>query len=421
MKRLTALFLVLLLLLSCAACGRRDHDNTDNDPGGDTGPVQAGQPTGPEDGNVPGADDTDPGNGPEGGDGPEAPAGEETPGERVIDPSLPMVALTFDDGPDKTYTEQICNILTDHNALATFFLVGSNAASYPSVVGALAEAGMEIGSHSYSHSQMTKMSNYNLLLDMSRADAAIEKATGSLPYLVRPPYGDINTATASAVGRPMVCWNIDTEDWKSRDCDTIVDYVQNYGDLDGGVLLFHSIYGSTADAIAILVPWLQEQGYQLVTVTELMSYYYGEWPQPGAVYHSYFLYHGRTDAPLPLPGPDDLVAQPIVVPPAPPPPPPVQQPETPPEEPEDPVDPVDPTDPENPEDPVDPDDPADPSDPDDPAGTDPQPEDPETPPEDGGETGNPDPTPDPEPSEGDGDGGESEAPPEDDGEGYSYD
>lgn len=76
----------------------------------------------------------------------------------------------------------------------------------------------------------------------------------------------------------------------------------NYGDLDGEIILMHSIYESTADATAILVPWLVEQGYQLVTVTELMAFYYGELPQPDHFYgYTYFATHGRTDTPIELP------------------------------------------------------------------------------------------------------------------------
>ena len=100
----------------------------------------------------------------------------------------------------------------------------------------------------------------------------------------------------------MITWTVDTLDWQSRDAQAVIDYIKDYGDLDGEIILMHSIYSSTVDAVAELVPWLQEQGYQLVTVTELMAYYYGELPQPNEFYgYTYFTTHGRTDTPVELP------------------------------------------------------------------------------------------------------------------------
>lgn len=310
MKRYLSLSLLLLLLLFCAACGGGGQANApDGGSGENASPVQAGQDASPE--NAP-PDDGMMGEEPSVAPpaDPVDPVVEDEPEERVIDPSKPMVALTFDDGPDETYTDRILDTFVENNALATFFVVGRNVNAFPDVVTRIAEAGCEVGSHSYAHSQLTKLSKRALREDFENADAAIEAATGSAPYLIRPPYGDVNKSVSAIAGRPMICWNVDTEDWKSRDAQTVIDYVQNYGNLDGDVVLFHSIYESTADAIDVLVPWLQEQGYQLVTVTELMSYYYGEWPQPRTTYWNYFNVTARTGNPLPLPEPGELVAQP---------------------------------------------------------------------------------------------------------------
>ncbi|MDE7260656.1 MAG: hypothetical protein K2N78_01125, partial [Oscillospiraceae bacterium] len=112
----------------------------------------------------------------------------------------------------------------------------------------------------------------------------------------------VNKTVKSATGRTMITWTVDTQDWKSRDAQTVIDYIQNYGSLDGEIVLMHSIYSSTVEAVRVLVPWLQEQGYQLVTVTELMAYYYGELPQPDHFYgYTFFTTHGRTDTPVELP------------------------------------------------------------------------------------------------------------------------
>ena len=142
-----------------------------------------------------------------------------------------------------------------------------------------------------------------ILAELDAADQAFISAIGRAPTLVRPPYGAVNSTVKYASGRTMVTWTVDTEDWRSQDAQTVVDYVQSLPNLDGEIILMHSTYKSTAQAVAVLVPWLQEQGYQLVTVTELLAYYYGELPQPDRFYgYTYFSSHGRTDTPVPLPG-----------------------------------------------------------------------------------------------------------------------
>ena len=102
-------------------------------------------------------------------------------------------------------------------------------------------------------------------------------------------------------GKAVIGWTVDTLDWEIRDAQAAIDCVKGHGDLDGEVILMHSVYGSSAEAVAELVPWLQEQGYQLVTVSELMAYYYGELPEAGNYYSNrYFCTHGRTDEPVSL-------------------------------------------------------------------------------------------------------------------------
>lgn len=293
MIRLFSLLLSLLMLLSCTACvGRAAAPVPD---GGQAEPLEAAvRPPEPEETPEP----------------EEAPAPEEEPSVqpeepyvRAIDPSKPMVALTFDDGPDEICSGQILDILEEHHALATFFEVGRNVAACPEPVARMAEMGCEIGSHSNAHKDLSKLRKSALLSDLDTADEAFAAAGVPVPTLVRPPYGAVNKTVKSATGRAMVTWTVDTEDWRSRDAQAVIGYIQNYGDLDGEIILMHSIYESTVEAAAVLVPWLQEQGYQLVTVTELMAYYYGELPQPDRFYgYTYFSTHGRTGAPVELPG-----------------------------------------------------------------------------------------------------------------------
>ena len=303
MNRLYSFFLALLLLLACTACVGRAAAP---DPApGQAAPLDAvtTQPSEPEE--VPEEE-------------PPAPPEPEEPYVRVIDPAMPMVALTFDDGPDETCSNQILDILEEHHALATFFEVGRNVAACPEPVGRMVELGCEVGSHSNAHKDLSKLRKSSLLRDLDTADEAFVLAGASAPLLVRPPYGAVNKTVKSATGRAMVTWTVDTEDWRSRDAQKVIDYVQSYGALDGEIILMHSIYESTVEAVRVLVPWLQEQGYQLVTVTELMAYYYGELPQPDHFYgYTYFATHGRTDAPIELPSmylPEEPEADPAPVP-----------------------------------------------------------------------------------------------------------
>ena len=169
--------------------------------------------------------------------------------------------------------------------------------------------GCEVASHSYAHKDLSKLKQAALLSDLDAADQAFLSAGVDAPTLVRPPYGAVNATVKSTTGRAMITWTVDTLDWKSRNAQAVIDYIQGYGDLDGEIVLMHSIYGSTVEAVETIVPWLQEQGYQLVTVTELMAYYYGELPQPNCFYgYTYFTTHGRTDTPVELPAPAEEAA-----------------------------------------------------------------------------------------------------------------
>lgn len=225
---------------------------------------------------------------------------------RVVDPSKPMVALTFDDGPHQIYTAQLLDILEEHHAVATFFEVGRNVALYPDSLPRMAELGCEIASHSNAHRDLSKLRKASMLQDLDAADQAFLNAGVAAPTLVRPPYGAVNKSVKNASGRTVVTWTVDTQDWMSQDAQTVIDYVQGLSSLDGEIVLLHSTYESTVQAMAVLVPWLQEQGYQLVTVSELMAYYYGQLLEPDQFYgYTYFSTHARTDTPLELPAPPE--------------------------------------------------------------------------------------------------------------------
>lgn len=190
-----------------------------------------------------------------------------------IDPNKPMVALTFDDGPGQ-HTNSILDTLSAYNAHATFFVVGQNIDEETGAVMQHAVGmGCEIGSHTQNHADLVKADADTFRQQIQQADENILKAIGRYPYFLRPPYGDFNDDVRRHVGKPLAFWSVDTKDWKTRNTACTVSAALNNIE-DGDVVLMHDIYGETADAVAQIVPSLVQQGYQLVTLSEL-TYYRG--------------------------------------------------------------------------------------------------------------------------------------------------
>ena len=204
-------------------------------------------------------------------------------GSRVIDLSKKLVAITYDDGPCKL-TNDLLDIYEEHGQVATFFELGQLIGTQPEAIKRMDGMGCEIGSHTWSHKNLTKISAGEVVSQMNRTDAALEKITGKKTTLMRPPYGAVNGTARVSCGKPMIGWSVDTLDWQSRNADKVVTVVKNAGDLDGQVILMHSLYESTLEATRELVPWLVENGYQLVTVSELFEYRFGELPESGKYY-----------------------------------------------------------------------------------------------------------------------------------------
>lgn len=186
-----------------------------------------------------------------------------------IDKDKPMVALTFDDGPGKR-TGELLEALEKYDAHATFFMLGQKISQYKDVVKKMKEIGCELGNHSYDHTSLTSLGPDGVKKQMSDTNDKIKNAAGSKATLMRPPYGAINDTVKSNVGLPMILWNIDTLDWKTRNAEKTIDNVmKNVG--DGDIILMHDIHTETIDAAVELIPKLEDAGYQLVTVSELAA------------------------------------------------------------------------------------------------------------------------------------------------------
>lgn len=184
-----------------------------------------------------------------------------------FDTSKPLVALTFDDGPGER-TLELLDCLEANDARATFFMVGENIPEYPDALKRMKEIGCELGSHSYDHANLSKCSADELKAELDKTNAAVKAVVGEETTMLRPPYGAIGGEMESLVKAPMILWNIDTLDWKTRSAAKTIDVVMNNAD-DGDIVLMHDIHSPTIDAALQLIPALKEKGYELVTVSEL--------------------------------------------------------------------------------------------------------------------------------------------------------
>ena len=192
------------------------------------------------------------------------------------------VALTFDDGPSPRCTPRLLDGLASCGARATFFVVGCQAEKDPDIVRRIAAEGHQVGNHSYDHAQLDSLTCAEALDDLEKNDALLQELLGAGEYWVRPPYGLCSDTEAAALTVPLVNWSVDTEDWKSKDADRIVDIIYRQVS-DGDIILLHDRYQNTVDAVLRAVPHLQEQGYVFVTVAELLTLR-GVTPQAGVTY-----------------------------------------------------------------------------------------------------------------------------------------
>ena len=194
--------------------------------------------------------------------------------DRNIDPTKPMVAITFDDGPNPKSTPRILDTLEQYGVVATFFDLGQLVNSYPDIVRREEAIGCEVGNHSYSHKNFNLLTDEQMQEEIVNSENAFVKALGHKTTLFRLPYGNVNLKVKENLEYPLIKWNVDSLDWKSRNKSKILAQIRNTKTYDGKIILLHSIYGTTADAVETLVPELIDKGYQLVTVSEL-AYYKG--------------------------------------------------------------------------------------------------------------------------------------------------
>ena len=183
------------------------------------------------------------------------------------------VALTFDDGPTP-FTDRLLQVLSANNAKATFFLIGNKVAADPDSPKRIADAGMEVGNHTWEHANMSTVPPEDIPAQLSKATAAITAATGRAPKLLRTAGGlitDTVLAEAKQQGLADINWDVIPFDWINDANTGATRYMLMTQIKPGSVVLLHDTYSSTVDLVDQFIPVLKANGYHLVTVSHLVG------------------------------------------------------------------------------------------------------------------------------------------------------
>ena len=185
----------------------------------------------------------------------------------------PMIALTFDDGPGE-YTETLLDTVEKYNIHVTFFMLGQNVEGRESTVQRMVQLGCEIGNHTWDHPSQTlpNMDLDSVVQEFQKTDDELVKACGQAATVCRAPYGAITEEQMAAGGKPFFMWSTDSLDWKLMDADADYNEIMNSDLSDGSIILMHDIHEpSVKCATEKLIPELVNEGYKLVTVSELAA------------------------------------------------------------------------------------------------------------------------------------------------------
>lgn len=209
---------------------------------------------------------------------------EEKPGSDDIkihysgDGTRKLVALTFDDGPEPEFTPQILDILDEYNIKATFFVLGQNAAKYTDTLKDIYNRGHQVGNHSWSHKYLPKISKSSKESEILKTEKLLTDVLGEYTPIFRPPYGAVKAQDKqliNSLGYKIVNWSVDTKDWAGTSGEQIMGYVEKQLK-PGGIILMHNngnikTTKTTVDILPTMIDWIEERGYEFVTVTELLD------------------------------------------------------------------------------------------------------------------------------------------------------
>ena len=195
---------------------------------------------------------------------------------RKIDGCEKKIALTFDDGPHPKITGEILEILKEYKIVATFFVIGQNAKNYPDAMKLIVESGCEIGNHTYHHENFRNMSLEEMKAEFEKCEDILKNTYSLNVTLARPPEGFCSDALYSVSDEmkyDIILWSIDTKDWAHTPAEDIVNNVLS--NVKGGdIILMHDYLSGkngTREALRVIIPKLLGEGYEFVTVSELIE------------------------------------------------------------------------------------------------------------------------------------------------------
>lgn len=179
------------------------------------------------------------------------------------------IALTFDDGPHPFYTEQLLDGLKERGVVVTFFVTGEHASLHPDIIKRMQEEGHLIGNHTYSHIQLRSDNRQEFMEELQLTNQVIKEITGEDTLYVRPPYGTWDKSLEKELNMIPVLWSVDPLDWCSEDVGCIVRRVVEEVE-ENDIILMHDYFAPSVTAALQVVDILAEQGYEFVTVEDII-------------------------------------------------------------------------------------------------------------------------------------------------------
>lgn len=179
------------------------------------------------------------------------------------------IALTFDDGPHPYYTEQLLDGLKERGVVATFFVTGEHASLHPEIIKRMWEEGHVIGNHTYSHIQLRQDNRETFRKELQQTNQVLKELTGEDVVYVRPPYGSWDKELEKELNMIPVLWSVDPLDWCTEDVQTVVKRVKEKVK-DNSIILLHDYFDTSVTAALQIVDELLEEGYEFVTVEEML-------------------------------------------------------------------------------------------------------------------------------------------------------
>ena len=179
------------------------------------------------------------------------------------------IAITFDDGPDGTYTPQLLDGLKERGVKASFFVIGKEAEEHPELILRMYKEGHLIGNHTYHHVQLDLEDEEHLRREIGDTDKVIYLITGKHTDYVRPPFGVWDERLEEELQVLPVLWTVDPLDWTTENTDQIVEKVVTEAE-DGDIILLHDCYESSVEAALRIVDILRDEGFAFVTADELV-------------------------------------------------------------------------------------------------------------------------------------------------------